>query len=156
MAVSNFIVRMSGTVAYTDNSHGSFEASASWKGELGGVIATHNSPDSQANFSQLAADKASGLSALLAVLPGTITLTPPTAAPDKTVSSFVMEISGLVSYNDKTPNGVFITQWVDGVVDLFPADAAKHWAALAGDSGANTFLTQVFEALTGVGNASVA
>ena len=154
MAVSNFAVKMSGTVAYADNSHGSFEASAFWKGELGGIVATHSSTDSQANFSQLVADRSGRLATMLAVLPGTIILTPPVVTPDKIVSSFIMEISGSVSYDDKTPNGLFLTQFVNGVIDVFPADSTKHWSALE-SSGANTFLTQVFEALTGTGNATV-
>jgi len=156
MAVSNFTVRMSGTVAYTDNSHGSFEASAIWRGELGGVVATHSSSDSQANFGQLAADRGGQLASMLAVLPGTITLTPPATLPDKTVSSFVMEISGVVSYDDRTPNGLFLAQFVNGVVDLFPAESAEHWAAVAGTGGANAMLTQVFDALAGSGNSTVA
>lgn len=156
MAVSNFTVKMSGTVAYTDNSHGSFESSASWQGHIGGVVATHSSADSEANFSQLVADKSAELTSMFNVLGGTVTLSPPAATPDKTVSSFVMEVSGEVSYDDGTPTGVFLAQWVNGVVDVFPSDSATHWAAISGaGTTAASFLDQVFETLAGGSGALV-
>ncbi len=169
MAVNNFTVRFSGTVAYTDNSHGSFEASAIWKGELGGVVAQHSLPDSQFHFSQLYADSSAGLNNMLKVLGpggvsnpsagpldgGTVGLSPAVVAPDKTVSSFVAEISGLVSFDDNSKLA-FVAQWVNGVVNLFPAESQEAWDELIKDSGGNSFMVTILEALVGAGNAQVA
>jgi hypothetical protein len=159
MAVRNFTVKFSGTVAYTDNSHGSFESTAIWRGELGGVVASHNTADSQYNLSQLYADQPVNVQAMLDALvsgPTTaITLSPPTTTPDKTVESFVAELSGGVSYDDGSSNGLFISQWVSGVVNLFPLDSPVHWAAIVADPVASAFLVTALEELTGTGNATV-
>ena len=39
MAVRDFTVKVSGTVAYDDQSHGSFEATGKWTGQFGGLTA---------------------------------------------------------------------------------------------------------------------
>lgn len=155
MAVSNFTVKFSGTVAYTDGSHGSFESTAIWQGELGGVTATHNTTASQTHLSQLYADKLTDVNAMLSALGGTISMSPSTATPDKTVDTFVAEVSGLVSYDDGTPNGLFLVQWVNGSLDLFPDDSSTHWLALVADADANAFLVTAFEVLTGASHVSI-
>ncbi|MHC4792485.1 MAG: hypothetical protein ACYS8Y_13845 [Planctomycetota bacterium] len=162
MAVSNFTVKLSGTVAYTDNSHGSFEATAVWKGSLGGVTAQHSSADSLEHFRRLHADNASGVRAVLDVLTpstddGAIVLSGIAApAVSKTVSSFVMEVSGLASYDDNSKTS-FVAQWVNGVVNLFPAETMETWRAMGNcvdgtcglDGASRAFLVSVFEAATG-------
>lgn len=161
MAVSDFTVKVSGTVAYDDNSHGSFEATAIWQTNLGGIVAQHNQTDSQFHFAQLFADKTTNVNATLALLPGgsgqgDVTLTPTAASPDRTVTSFVMEISGLVSEDNNTRSS-FVAQFIDGTVDLFPSESVPAWRSLNDGTvpGANSLLVQVFEALTGDGNATV-
>lgn len=148
MAVSDFTVRFNGTVAYDNNSTGSFEASAIWKGNLGGVVATHSSQDSLENFRQLFNDRQTNVNNVLAVLPGSISLTTPAPSTPKTVSSFVLEISGLVAENDNIKH-VFIAQWVDGVVDLFPDETDRAWALITADSNGTNFMEMVLEAVAG-------
>jgi len=160
MAVSDLTIRVSGTVAYSDNSHGSFEATAVWKTNLGGVIAQHSSVDSQLHFAQLYADKAAEVNATLAILPagseGVVGVTPPSPSPNKLVTSFVMEVSGLVTLDDNS-NSSFVAQWVNGVLDLYPDETVPAWRSIAGFSteGTNPYLVQVFEALAGAGNATI-
>lgn len=154
MAVNDFVAKVSGTVAYTDNSHGSFEATAKWRNSLGGLVAQHNSADSKYHFSQLYADESIGLNSMLGVFPGSISLSPAATTPNKKVKSFVMEVSGRVVY-DKTKVGSFIAQWVDGVVDIFPSETDATWAALTSDGSAKAFLVQVFESLVGSNNATI-
>jgi hypothetical protein len=162
MAVSDFTVKVSGTVAYDDNSHGSFEATAIWRTNLGGVVAQHNQADSQFHFSQLYADEALNVDTTLDILPGPtppsgeVTLTPPAASPDRTVTSFVMEVSGLVSEDDNTVSS-FVAQWVNGALDLFPNETVPAWLSLTSGAtpGTRPLLVQIFEALAGSGNAAI-
>ena len=154
MAVKDFTVKLSGTVAYEDNSHGSFEATAVQKGNLGGVVATHYSPDSLENFKQLYQDNAMGVDAMLAVFPGTITVTPPAGSASKQVASFVMEVSGIVAFDDGRVRS-FVAQWVNGVLDLFPDETDSTWAELTAGGVARSFLEQVFDTMAGVGNTTI-
>lgn len=154
MAVSDFTVRFNGTVAYDDNSTGSFEASAIWKGNLGGVVATHSSQDSLENFRQLFNDKQTSVNNALSVLPGTISLTTPAPSTPKTVSSFVLEISGLVAEDDNTKH-VFIAQWVDGVVDLFPDETDRAWELITANANGTSFMQTILEAVAGSGHVTV-
>jgi hypothetical protein len=155
MAVRNFTVKFSGTVAYDDNSHGSFESTAIWTGELGGIVSTHSTAASQEHTSQLYADKATELNEMISILGPGVTLSPPAATPDKTVDSFIAELSGSVVYDDGTPNGFFIAQWIGGALDLFPLDSSTHWAAVTSDPVASAFLITALEELTGSGNAAL-
>lgn len=155
MAISDFTVRMSGTVAYTDGSHGSFETVSTWRGTHAGLIAQHSSSESQEHFNQLLADKSTEVNAMFAVLPGTITFTTPAPTNDKTVDSFIMEISGLVTYDDNS-KGPFIAQWVNGALDLLPDATVEHWAAVVdAGSDASSFMDQVFESVSGESGTTV-
>jgi hypothetical protein len=155
MAVKDFTVKVSGTVAYDDQSHGSFEATGRWVGQFGGLIAQHSSEASLENFRQLYAGESAGITQVLELLasatgPGYVTLTPAAPASPKTVTSFVMEVSGLVAFTDNSKAG-YIAQWVNGVVSLYPAETESTWEELAtvvggGDQPVD-FLTAVFEAV---------
>lgn len=156
MAVKDFTVRVSGTVAYDDQSHGSFEAVGKWKDQFGNLVAQHNDEDSLENFRRLYSDRSMGVEQVLAVLApagsprGEVTLTPNAPSTAKTVNSFVMEISGLVAMDDNSKTS-FVAQWVDGVVNLFPDETESSWNELATVTGAGPhavdFLTTVFEAV---------
>lgn len=154
MAVRDFTVRMSGTVAYSDNTHGSFEASAMWRGNLGNVVATHASADSLEHFKQLFGSEAASVNLIFAVFPGTVTIT--TAAPttQKEVTSFTMEISGLVATDTNTKHG-FVAQWIDGVVNLFPAETDEAWALITDSTSGKSFLDSVLEACAGSGKVAI-
>lgn len=154
MAVKDFTVKVSGTVAYEDNSHGSFEATAVQKGNLGGVVATHYSQSSLENFKQLYQDAAMGVDAMLAVFPGTITVTPDAGTAAKQVASFVMEVSGIVAFTDGRVRS-FVAQWVNGVLDLFPDETDATWAELTEGGVARSFLEEVFDTVAGVGNTTI-
>ena len=150
MAVNDFVLRVSGTVAYSDNSNGSFESIVRLEGSGGGLIAQHNSAHSQYHFSQLYADMSTSVDEVLGVL-GILTVAPPTTTPDKTVSSFVMEVSGFV-VNDDGTKGPFVVQRVNGSVDVYPDDSSANWLTLIADTNGDSYVTQAFEALAGVGN----
>jgi hypothetical protein len=154
MPISDFTVKVSGTVAYANNSHGSFEATATQNGNLGGIVATHSSADSQLHFRELYQDSSAGVDAMLAVLPGTITLTPAAGTAARQVSSFVMEISGVVAFSDRRVRS-FVAQWVDGVIDLFPAETDATWTELTAGGVVRSFIQQVLDAVAGVGNSTV-
>lgn len=166
MPLSDFTVRISGTVAYSDRSHGSFEAAAIWKGNLGGVVAQHNNPDSLENFRRLAQDQAAALAATLDVLApagsphGEVSFSSlPAPQTSKTVTSFVMEVSGLVTYDDNSKD-IFSAQWVNGTINLFPDNTTQVWQDLTdaafnplGDS--RSFITMVFDAVAGSGETTL-
>lgn len=154
MAVRDFTVKVSGTVAYEDQSHGSFEATGRWTGQFSGVVAQHSSADSLEHFRQLYSDQSAGIMQVLDLLatataPGAITLTPAAPTTSKTVTSFVLEVSGMVALDDNSKVG-YIAQWVNGVVSLYPAETESTWAELAAvvaGSQPVDFLTTVFEAV---------
>lgn len=163
MAVKDFTLRVSGTVAYSDRSHGSFEAVGRWKGQFGGLVAQHTNADSLENFRRLYASNSTGVEQVLDALApnptdgGVVALTPAAPSVAKTVSSFVLEVSGLVAYTDNS-KASFIVQWVDGVVNVFPTETVQTWQDLTEAVGATSpraFLVTVFEAVAGVGDVSI-
>jgi len=122
---------------------------------FGGLVAQHNTADSQFHFNQLLADKSAEVSQMLAFLPGSFSISPPVSTPDRTVSSFVMEISGSVTYDDNS-KGLFLVQWVNGALNLFPSATSEHWAAISVPGSAMvSFLDMAFEALAGGSGAFV-
>lgn len=156
MAVKDFTIKVSGTVAYSDQSHGSFEATGKWVGQFGGLIAQHSSEDSLEHFRQLYADKSAGVTLVLEQLApsgashGVVSLMPIVPTNAKTVTSFVMEISGLVAFTDNSKAG-YIAQWVNGTVNLYPAETESTWSELSQVVGSGSepkdFLVAVFEAI---------
>ena len=146
MALSDFTVRVSGTVAYEDGSNGSFEASAIWQTNLGNVVATHSSSDSAEHFSQLYNSMQANVDSVFAVLPGTITLTAAAPTTPKTVSSFVMEISGIIA-EDNNSKSYFVAQWVNGAVDLYPSETDAAWALLTASASGTSFMQTILETL---------
>jgi hypothetical protein len=155
MAVKDFTVKVSGTVAYSDQSHGSFEATGKWVGQFGGLVAQHNNAASLEHFRQLFNTNSANITQVLDLLAdsgaprGVVTLTTAAPAVPKTVTSFVMEISGVVALDDNSKVG-YIAQWVNGVVSLYPAETASTWtelaAAVTSGSSPRDFLVMVFSA----------
>jgi len=153
MAITDFVLNLFGTIAYDDDSHGSFESTFRQSGEFSGVVAQHSSEDSKFHFAQLLNDRANGINALLAELPGSVILTYTSVTPDKNVNSFVMNISGTVTYDDNT-SGSFAIQWVDGIINVFPSEATRHWYAITLESP-GAILNQIFNAVAGDGNSNI-
>ena len=86
--------------------------------------------------------------------PGSVSVTAVDPVVQKTVSSFVMEVSGLAAYDDNTKAG-FVAQWVDGAVNLFPDETLQTWADIAAGMGleapsARAFLETVFMSLADI------
>jgi hypothetical protein len=155
MAVRDFTVKVSGTVAYDDQSHGSFEATGKWVGQFGGLIAQHSNTDSLEHFRQLYANESAGITQVLDLLApsgsprGIVTLATAAPATQKVVTSFVMEISGMVALDDNSKVG-YVAQWINGVVSLYPTDTLDTWselaAAVSSGSSPRDFLVLVFAA----------
>ena len=93
MAVRDFTVKVSGTVAYSDQSHGSFEATGKWVGQFGGLVAQHSNEASLENFRQLFNGSSASITQVLELLSetsdprGIVTLTTAAPAVPKTVTS---------------------------------------------------------------------
>lgn len=154
MPVSDFTVKLSGNVAYDDNTSQSFESSATWRGHLGNAIATHNATESVEAYGRLYNNQSASVNMTLALLPGTNTTTPATPTLPKNVSSFVLELSGNVAYDDNT-EGAFVVQWVNGAVDVFPSATDTNYLEILEDASARAFLVQVLEAVVGTGNVTL-
>ena len=163
MAVRNFTIKVSGTVAYDDQSHGSFEATAIWKGHLGTLVAQHSSAYSLEHFRRLYSDKSMGVDVVLAVLApsgsphGEVTLTPVAPLEAKVVTSFVMELSGILASDDNS-KASFVAQWVNGVVNLYPGETSETWNLLSDPADLGDprgFLIVALEAIAGVGKVSL-
>src|SRR5688572_10946437 len=98
MPMADLTFRIRGHVTYSDNSHTPFEASLH-RGLL------HNPWGSVSldSFQQLYSDKASDVNALLALFTGpTHTLTPLAPGTSKTVTDFVMEVTGTYARDNNT------------------------------------------------------
>lgn len=99
--MADFIYRIAGTVAFSDNSWAPFEVSIQ-----NGLVHTPYTTYSLDTFKQLYADAKTGVSgvdALLALFVGpTHALTPVAASPDKTVTDWSMSVSGTVALDDNT------------------------------------------------------
>lgn len=156
--MADFVYRISGTVTYSDDSWGPFEASVQ-----NGLIHNPYGTESLADFQQAYGgtdDKSADIDALLALFVGpTHTLTPAAPGTAKTVTDLNMEVSGLVANDDNTiqsfsaqfsfSNGYLIADEADGssVLAMDKVAATAAWNALVEDA---------LEVLCGAGNATVA
>lgn len=105
---TSLIYKLSGVVAYDDGSSGPFDASYQYD-----VLTSPFATDSAENFDELFGDKSTDVNALKALLPGTITILFGSTSRTKTVTSWWMQISGRVSYDDGT-SGDFCVQYDNG------------------------------------------
>lgn len=148
MADLTFKIR--GLVAYSDGSSSPFEAS-SWRGIL------HNpfGATSLESFQQLYADKKSSVDSMLALFTGpTHTLTPLTASPDKTVTDFVMEVTGTYARNDNTWASFGVVYDMNGGRKVQDPDNVYD-EVIAGGGDFLSYIDAAFEVCTGAGRTSI-
>jgi len=145
--MASLVFKISGVVAYTDNSHGPFEASIH-----ADILSEPFSAESLENFSQLG-DVPDVLSDLLAFLPvSSIVFSPP--ATDKTVSDVVMTISGQIARDDNT-HQAFVVEHRDGAINHIPDATDEVWTEITGSSSFLASVVDVMEAVAGSGNVTI-
>ena len=155
MAVDNVIARISGVVTYQDGGVQQFAAHLDDQGNL----SYNDSSESEDALYQTITDN-SWVDDMIALLGGTVTLSPGVATPDKTVTSLAAELSGRVSYDDQT-TGDFIVQFIGGVGTLAIGEFVPSggdiifWQDAIQASDTLAKLTSVFETVAGTGNATV-
>lgn len=148
--VTAYNFKIYGMVTYDDNSWGPFEATLA-----DGHLATPYAADALANYEMADRDKAALITALLALLPNSVTLNPATPTDTREVTSLVMTLTGHVALSDKT-NKSFVIEYFNGNVEPSSADTDTVWGYLRGDATVKAAITDVFEALVGNGNATLA
>lgn len=148
--MADLTFRIRGLVAYSDGSNSPFEASI-----YRGILHNPFGSTSLASFQQLYADKAADVNAMLALFTGpTHTLTPLTASPDKTVTDFVMEVTGTYARNNNTWASFGVVYDMNGerkVQD--PSNVYDE--VIAGGGTFLNYIDQAFEVCTGTGRTAI-
>lgn len=150
MATATQVVgRISGLVAFSDGSIGSFGANLDDGGRNSTNINSVN------DYKQVYEDKLSVLTALFATKLGITISSPGAPSNSKTVSDMTMEISGRVAYSNGTHQD-FGVQYVvkTGAVELIPGSAAVI-LAVGGVAALRTKLDSLLETVTGTGTVTV-
>lgn len=143
--ISDFTIKISGTVAYTDDTSQSFESSSRWSN---GVVSTPDSSQSLEAYQRLYDTQSAFVTSFLNLLPGINLTNASTPTVAKNVDDFVMEVSGTVSYDDNT-SGSFVIQWVNGTADIFPTETDEHYRAIIDNPDTLSFLTSTLASTTG-------
>lgn len=151
--ISSFTFKISGVAAYTDGTSGPFESSYS-----NGIISNPFESESIINFSQLYTDEPTDVDALQELLtlgaPGGKYLNFIVSAPsqDKTISSWWMDISGIVAYDDQT-YGSYCVQYRNGSFNDVYGKTNFH--AILADDSASTVIVNVIQSVSSGSTVSV-
>jgi len=149
-AVTSMTFKFYGNMSFNDRTSGPVEVTLAYNHK----IANPFSVDNLTNFELLKRDMASVLTAMFATFsPKTVTLTPATPVATKTVTDVALMMSGSVSYDDRTQDS-FVVEYLNGVTNFFPTSTTQDWADMMAFDTA--LLTESFEQLVGVGNATLA
>jgi hypothetical protein len=148
--MADLIFKIAGVVSYADGSHGPFEAT------LGpnDLVANPYPDDNLANFSQLG-DMPEVLTDLFALLPGMQSVVFDNSGVDKEVTDVVMNITGTIARDDNTSDS-FVIEYKDGAINHFPDETDTVWTEISESSDFLAQVNEVFQAIAGVNNASLA
>lgn len=140
---TDVVMRMGGIVAYTDGSWSPFGVLLDTDG---------NNPVGTGDievFRQLWAGGGDTLVQATTDLLGTWAFSMTAPSTSKTVSTFTLDISGIVTYDDQT-TGVFGAQYSPLAASFLTATgSATHWAAAIAVAGFKTQLDTTIELVTG-------
>lgn len=127
--VKSYALKLFGTVAYSDNTKGTFEATTDNTITRSLVATTKDSAGAINDFALLNRDQHSNLLSLFADTTWVVTLTTTPPATSKTVKDFVAFLTGTVAYSDNT-KASFAVEWFKGLTDFRPSDTASVGADL--------------------------
>lgn len=151
--ITSFTFKISGVAAYTDGTSGPFESSYS-----NGIISNPFESESIINFSQLYTDEPTDVDALQELLtlgdPSNKFLNFIVTAPsqDKTISSWWMDISGIVAYDDET-YGSYCVQYRNG--NFNDVDGKINFHAILADNDASNIVIDVLQSVSSGSTVSV-
>lgn len=151
--ITSFTFKISGVAAYTDGTSGPFESTYS-----NGVISNPFELESNINFGQLYTDEPTDVNALQELLtlgdPSNKYLNFIVTAPsqDKTISSWWMDISGIVAYNDGT-YGSYCVQYRNGSFNDVYGKANFH--AILADDDASSIVVEGLQSVSASSTVSV-
>ena len=151
--ITSFTFKISGVAAYTDGTSGPFESSYS-----NGIISNPFVQESIINFSQLYTDEPTDVNALQDLLTlgasGGKYLNFIVSAPsqDKTISSWWMDISGIVSYDDETYGSYCVQYRNGGFNDVY---GKVNFHAILADDSASSVIVNVMQSVSSGSTVSV-
>lgn len=147
-AVTDMVFKIYGTISYNDRSHAPIEVTLSYNNNIS------NPYTNLVDFATLQRDELDVVAEFLGTLfPGLVVLTPVTTPASKTVTDFVLLMSGIITYDDKSYDQ-FVVEYRNGVTNFIPASTATDWADMVNFN--KPLLVSVFEKLTGVGGVVLA
>lgn len=148
--VIDLVLRVSGTVSYTDMTHGPFEASIARS-----FVASPYNTDSLENYAEVAQDEPVKLADFYELLlPAVVTTTSDAPIGSRTISDVVMFMDGRVSYDDNT-SASFAIEYFNGAVDHTSLDTADTFAAMVAIPANKAKVVAVLEELAGTGNVTI-
>lgn len=147
--MAELVFKIAGNVSYTDDSSGPFEATLHQ-----GLVSNPYPDDNLENFSQLG-DVPEVLTDLFALLPGMQAVVFDNSGIDKTVRDVSMNITGTIARDDNTSEG-FTIEYFNGAINHFPDETNTVWTEISDSADFLSQVEEAFQAIAGVGNASLA
>ena len=145
--VTDVVLNISGTIAFSDKSQAPIETTLAYHHNIS------NPYTNLVNFATLSRDKSDILADFFGVLyPSIVALAPDATPAIKTVTDLILEMTGDVAYNDRT-HASFSVRYVNGILS-YPDDVADLWADMV--EGDAALLTSLFEKIAGTGNVALA
>ncbi len=156
MAVSGLVLRISGTVAFSDGSHSPFDVSfTSGSGLIADGIESNPFPStSLETYKQLDESSPTTISSVIDLLPSVVSLLPDAPTTSKTVSDATFFVTGTVAYDDNNKES-FAIEYYKEAVNHFPTKTASVWTDIAASLPANAAATSLLELLAGDGKVTL-
>lgn len=156
MAIKDLVFRISGTVAYSDGSHGPFEVSfnSASSGVASGIESDPFPDSSKLNFRNMDESLPGITSTVLGLLPTSVTLTPDAPSTSKPVSVATFFVTGQIARDDNTHDS-FAIEWNGEEINHFPDETSTVWSEITAESETSDAVESLFDLLAGTGNTTV-
>lgn len=149
--IRDFVIKFFGNISYSDNTKEGFDLVLIWKNGQAEITSSSNLTDSVAAWQKSYHSNKTDNNAVLDLLESSPRFVPSVPTATKTISDFVLELSGTVSYLDNT-TGVFNIQRSKGVLSQVFTDNNAHFNAILNDSDASLALDSLMASLVGEEN----
>lgn len=147
--ITDIILRVSGVVAYKDNTSSPFNATYE-----DGIVINPISAASLAAFQQLKAGKGTLVQALLNSLRGTHTFSTAAPSPSKTVTGWTMHFTGRITRNNNTSGDFAVVYDAKGGSRVIAG--ASVYAEVLANATYKSKVLSALNALAGSGKAAIA
>lgn len=138
--VTDMMFNFYGTISYDDRKSAPIEVTLAYNQNIS------NPYSNLIDWATLYRDELPALTLFFnKLLPNTVPLIPSATAATHHVTDFVLTMTGLVTYSDRTQSS-FVVEYQNGVIDFTPTTTAQDWTDMVGHN--SSLMAEVFGRVT--------